>query len=89
MKEENKESGLWWKVLIVLVAVAFVWINPALKAIVIWILPLGSGPDDIAGIILIALFVGWVLISTANKVLKHREESQKEVEVGKETNERE
>lgn len=56
----------WWKWVLGLAVVAFLFWNPATRAIILWILPLGSGIDDlivIASLILILVLAfvrGWI-----------------------------
>jgi hypothetical protein len=56
----------WWKLVLGLAIVAFLFWNPTTRAFVLWVLPLGSGIDDlivIASLILIVVLAfvrGWV-----------------------------
>ena len=61
MKNERK-SGIsnWAKTMIVLVVVMFLLINPVTRGIIMVILPLGSGVDDL--IFLVVFFVAMVLL---------------------------
>lgn len=70
------KRGTWWKVLIVLLVVAFVWLNPALRAVVLWLLPLGSGPDDIVGVFLVIALVGLALTYGVDQLRKRKKALQ-------------
>ena len=61
MKNERM-SGIsnWAKTMIVLVVVMFLLINPVTRGIIMVILPLGSGVDDL--IFLVVFFVAMVLL---------------------------
>lgn len=80
MGDEAKEGRPWLKALVVLLAVAFVWLNPVLRAVVIFILPLGSGPDDIVGVVLIIAIVVLAATYAVSQVRKRRKEESQEIE---------
>lgn len=80
MGDKAKEGSPWLKALVVLLAVAFVWLNPALRAVVIWILPLGSGSDDIAGVVLIIAIVALAATYVVSQARKRRKEESQEIE---------
>ncbi|MDI7277366.1 MAG: hypothetical protein QME94_15420 [Anaerolineae bacterium] len=58
----------WWKAVLGLAVLAFLFRNPVARTIVLWILPLGSGIDDLIVIVaLIAMLVlafvrGWIAL---------------------------
>ena len=80
MGDKAKEGRAWLKALVVLLAAAFVWLNPVLRAVVIFILPLGSGPDDIAGVVLIIVIVALAATYVVSQVRKRRKEESQEIE---------
>lgn len=66
--EKSAFERNWWKTALVLAVVAFLFWNPITRRIIILILPLGSGIDDLIVIvalvlILILAFVrGWIAL---------------------------
>ena len=58
----------WWKAILGLAVLAFLFRNPAARRIVLWILPLGRGIDDLIVIVALILIVvlafvrGWIAL---------------------------
>ncbi len=48
-------SKHWWKILLVLLAILVVFRVPALVRLIWWLLPLGSGFDDLVEIVVLVL----------------------------------
>lgn len=52
----------WQKVLVVLGVLIFVMANPLTRQLVLWILPLGSGIDDLVFFVLLLMAAAVILI---------------------------
>ncbi len=58
----------WWKIALVAIVLAFLFWNPITRRAILWLLPLGSGIDDLIVIlclvvaIVVAFVRGWVAI---------------------------
>ncbi|MBP7967678.1 hypothetical protein KAZ66_05420 [Candidatus Woesebacteria bacterium] len=54
----SDRSRLFLKIVVAALVVVFLFRNPMTRAVILWLLPLGSGIDDL--IVIIALIVGGV-----------------------------
>lgn len=69
---------IWWKIALVAAGLAFLFWNPVTRRAILWVLPLGSGIDDLIVIlcvvvaIIIAFVRGWIAIPSLFRERRNR-----------------